>query len=102
VQPAAQEPRRGEHHRTDPNNEDQMDEINMIFRDRLSITSKTQGKKLEREISTTQYIEPDRRMKWSETDISFRPEDHPTTELPIKIFPSWSSSRSSDIRRPRL
>jgi hypothetical protein len=49
--PTTQEPQRGEHHRADPNNEDQMDEINVIFEGSLSITSKTQGKKLEREIS---------------------------------------------------
>jgi hypothetical protein len=59
-----------------------MDEINVIFRGNLSITLKTQGKKLEREICLAQHIEPDRRMKWSEVEISFRPEDHPTTELP--------------------
>jgi hypothetical protein len=58
-----------------------MDEINMIFRGSLSIASKTQGKKVEIDISLAQRIEPDKRMKWSETDISFGPEDHPTTEL---------------------
>jgi hypothetical protein len=58
-----------------------MDEVNMIFGSRLSITSKTQGKKLEREISLAQCIKLDRRMKWYETGISFRPEDHPMTEL---------------------
>jgi hypothetical protein len=51
VKPAAQEPRQGEHHCINPTNDDQMDEINVIFRDILSIASKTQGKKLEREIS---------------------------------------------------
>jgi hypothetical protein len=35
------EPHRGEHRQADPNNEDQMDEINMIFGGRLSIASKT-------------------------------------------------------------
>jgi hypothetical protein len=79
--PAAQEPRRGEHHRANPNNEDQMDEINVIFGGSLFIASKTQGKKLEREISLAQCIELDRRMKWSETNISFGPEDHPEIEL---------------------
>jgi hypothetical protein len=49
--PIAQEPRRGEHCWVDPDNEDQMDEINVIFGGSLSIASKTQGKKLEREIS---------------------------------------------------
>jgi hypothetical protein len=58
-----------------------MDEINMIFGGSLSIASKTQGKKVEIDISLAQRIEPDKRMKWSETDISFGPEDHPTTEL---------------------
>jgi hypothetical protein len=64
-----------------------MDEINMIFSDSLSITSKTQGKKFEREINLTQCIEPDRRMKSSKTDISFGPEDHPMTELSNRNLP---------------
>jgi hypothetical protein len=45
--PVAQEPRRGEHHRADPNHEDQMSEINVIFGGSMSIASKTQEKKLE-------------------------------------------------------
>jgi hypothetical protein len=47
----------------------------------MSIISKTQGKKLEREISLAQRIEPGRRMRWSDIDISFGPQDHPDTEL---------------------
>jgi hypothetical protein len=47
----------------------------------LSIALKKQGNNLEREISLAQHIEPDRIMKWSESDILFRPEDHPMTEL---------------------
>jgi hypothetical protein len=35
-----------------------MGEINMVFRGSMSISSKTQGKKLEREISLAQRIEP--------------------------------------------
>jgi hypothetical protein len=64
-----------------------MDEINVIFGGSLSIVSKTQGKKLEREISLAQRIKPDRRMKWSEVDISFGPEDHPMTELSNQNLP---------------
>jgi hypothetical protein len=64
------------HRQADPDNKDQMDEINVIFRGNISIASKTQGKKIKREISLTQCIEPDRRMKWSETRILFGPEDH--------------------------
>jgi hypothetical protein len=76
--PATQEPQRGEHRRTDPDNEDQMDDdINVIFRGSLSITSKIQGKKFEREISLAQRIELKRRMKWSKTGISFGPKEHP-------------------------
>jgi hypothetical protein len=45
--PVAQEPRRGEYHRADPNHEDQMSEINVIFGGSMSIASKTQEKKLE-------------------------------------------------------
>jgi hypothetical protein len=47
----------------------------------LSIASKTQGKKRERERSLAQHIEPGRRMKWSKMDISFGPEDDPEIEL---------------------
>jgi hypothetical protein len=54
-----------------------MDKINVIFMGSMPIASKTQGKKLEREISLAQRIEPERRMMWSDTDISFRPEEHP-------------------------
>jgi hypothetical protein len=58
-----------------------MVEINMIFGGSMSITSKTQGKKLQREISLAQQIEPGRWMRWSDDYISFGPEDHPDTEL---------------------
>jgi hypothetical protein len=84
----AQEQRRGEHRWADTDNEDQMDEINVIFRGSLSIASKKQGKKLEREIILAQCNEPNRRMKWSEVDISFGPEDHPTIELSYQNLPS--------------
>jgi hypothetical protein len=47
----------------------------------LSIALKKQGNNLEREISLAQHIEPDRRMKWSESDILFGPEDHKMTKL---------------------
>jgi hypothetical protein len=58
-----------------------MAEINMIFGGSMPITSKTQGKKLQREISLAQHIEPGRRMKWSDGYITFKPEDHPVMEL---------------------
>jgi hypothetical protein len=58
-----------------------MGEINVIFRGSMSIALKTQGKKLEWEISLAQRIEPERKIKWSDVDISFRPEDHLETEL---------------------
>jgi hypothetical protein len=64
-----------------------MDEINVIFRGSMSIASKTQEKKLKREISLAQRIKPERRMEWSETGISFGPEDHPETELSNQNFP---------------
>jgi hypothetical protein len=85
--PAAQELRSGEHHRADPHNDDQLDEINVIFRGSMSIISMTHGKELEREISLAQRIEPDRRMKWSDTDISFSSKDHPETELSNRNLP---------------
>jgi hypothetical protein len=59
-----QEPRRGEHQQANtPDDDEQMREINMIFRGSMSIASKTQGKKLEQEISLTQRIEPGRSMR---------------------------------------
>jgi hypothetical protein len=58
-----------------------MDEINVIFGSHMPIASKTQGKKLEIEISLAQCIELERRMKWSHTNISFGSEDHPEIEL---------------------
>jgi hypothetical protein len=58
-----------------------MGEINVIFRDSMSIALKTQGKKLERKISLAQRIKPGRRMRWSNIDISFEPQDHPDIEL---------------------
>jgi hypothetical protein len=58
-----------------------MGEINVIFGGSMSITSKTQGKKIQHEISLAQRIEPGRMMRWSDVSISFRPEDHPDTEL---------------------
>jgi hypothetical protein len=57
-----------------------MDEINVIFKGSMSIASKTQGKKLEREINLDQCIELGRRMKWFKNGISFGHEDHPETE----------------------
>jgi hypothetical protein len=64
-----------------------MAKINMIFGGSMSITSKTQGKKLQCEISLAQHIEPERRMKWSDDYITFRPEDHPVTELSERNLP---------------
>jgi hypothetical protein len=64
-----------------------MDVINVIFWGSLSFTLKTQEKKLEREISLAQRIELKRRMKWSETNITFGPKDHPETELSNRNLP---------------
>jgi hypothetical protein len=58
-----------------------MGEINVMFRGSMSIASKTQGKKLEQEISLARRIKPERMMKWSNMDISFGPEDYPKIEL---------------------
>jgi hypothetical protein len=46
-----------------------MGEINVIFGGSMSIALKTQGKKLEREISLAQFIEPGRKMKWFTMNI---------------------------------
>jgi hypothetical protein len=54
-----------------------MGEINVIFRGSMSITSKTQGKKLQHEISLAQRMKLARRRRWSNAG----PEDHPDTEL---------------------
>jgi hypothetical protein len=64
-----------------------MSEINVSFGGIMSIASKTQGKKLQREISLTQWIEPVRRMRRSDIDISFGSEDHPDTELSDRNLP---------------
>jgi hypothetical protein len=61
-----------------------MTEINVIFEGSMSITSKTQGKKLQREISLAQQVEPGRRMGWSGDYITFGPEDHLDEELSEK------------------
>jgi hypothetical protein len=53
-----------------------MTKINVIFGGSMPIISKTQGKKLQREISLAQQIEPVRRMRWSDNYISFGLEDH--------------------------
>jgi hypothetical protein len=81
VAPAPQDPRRGEHHRETSDGDEHMAEINVIFGGSMTITSKTQGKKLQREISLAQQIEPGRWMRWSDEYISFGPEDHPDTKL---------------------
>jgi hypothetical protein len=87
VPSAPQEPWRGNHRRENFDDDEHMAEISMIFGGSLSITSKTQGKKLEREINLAQRIEPGRRMRWSDVDISFGPEDHPNTELSERNLP---------------
>jgi hypothetical protein len=79
--PTPQDLRRGEHHREISDGDEHMAEINVIFEGSMSITSKTQGKKLQCEINLAQQIKPRRRMRWSNDYISFGPEDHPDTEL---------------------
>jgi hypothetical protein len=64
-----------------------MGEINAIFRGSMSITSKTQGKKIWCETSLAQCIELGRMMKWSDISISFGLEDHPDTELSERNLP---------------
>jgi hypothetical protein len=64
-----------------------MGEINVIFGGNMSLASKTWGKKLQREISLAQRIELGRRMRWSDVDISFRPEDHPDAKLSYRNLP---------------
>jgi hypothetical protein len=88
VAPVAQEPCRGEHRQANPAADDeQMGEINVIFGGSMSIASKTQGKKLKREISLAQRIKPGKKMKWYDVDISFGLEDHLETELSKRNLP---------------
>jgi hypothetical protein len=72
-----------------------MGEINMIFRGSMSIASKTQSKKLEREISLAQRIEPGRRMRWSDV-VPYAPllldmKEYPLL-LDMKEYLSYSDS----------
>jgi hypothetical protein len=85
--PAPQDPHRGEHHREISDGDEHMAEINMIFEGSMLITSKTQRKKLQREISLAQQIKPERRMRWSDNYITFGLEDHPITELSERNLP---------------
>jgi hypothetical protein len=85
--PAPLDPRWGEHHREVSDGDEHMAEINMIFGGSMSITSKTLGKKLQRETSLAQQIEPGRRMMWSDDYITFGPKDHPITELSERNLP---------------
>jgi hypothetical protein len=82
-----QEPRRVDQRQADSDGDEQMWEINVIFGASMSITSRTQGKKVQHEISLAQRIEPGRRMRWSNAGILFRPEDHPDTELSDRNWP---------------
>jgi hypothetical protein len=85
--PTPQEPQRVDQHRADSDRDEQMGEINVIFSGSMSIASKTQWKKLQHEISLAQHIERGRRMRWSDVDILFKPEDHPNTELSDRNMP---------------
>jgi hypothetical protein len=84
---APQDPRWGEHRREVSDEDEHMTKISMIFGGSMSITSKTQGKKLQCEISLAQHIEHGRRMKRSDDYITFGPEDHPVTELSERNLP---------------
>jgi hypothetical protein len=84
---APQDPRWGEHRREIFDGDEHMAEINMIFGDSMSITSKTQGKKLPHEISLAQQIKAGRWMRWSDDYITFGPEDHPVMELSERSLP---------------
>jgi hypothetical protein len=86
--PTPQDAHQGEHRRANPpDDNEQMGEINVIFGASMSIASKTQGKKLEREINLAHCIEPERRMMWSDVDILFGPHDHSDTELSVQNLP---------------
>jgi hypothetical protein len=84
---APQEPWRVDQRQVDSDGDEEMGEINIIFGGSMSIASKMQGKKLQREISLAQRFEPGRRMRWSDVDISFESEDHLDMELPDRNLP---------------
>jgi hypothetical protein len=81
VAPAPQDPHRGEHCQEISDGDEHMAEIDVIFGGNTSFTSETQEKKIQRDISLAQQIEPGRPMRWSDDYISFGTEDHPDTEL---------------------
>jgi hypothetical protein len=85
--PVPQETHQVEQCLIDSDGDEQMGEINVIFGGSMPIVSKTQGKKIQREISLAQHIEPVRMMKWSDISISFGPKDHPDTELSERNLP---------------
>jgi hypothetical protein len=85
--PVPQEPRQIDQRQVDSNGDEQMGEINVIFRGNMSIASKMLGKKLQHEISLAQHIEPGSRVSWSDVDISFRPEGHLNAELSDRNLP---------------
>jgi hypothetical protein len=85
--PAPQEARWVDQRQVDSDGDEQMREINMIFGGSMSITSRTQGKKIQHEISLAQCIEPGRMMKWSNVNILFGPEGHPDTKLSERNLP---------------
>jgi hypothetical protein len=88
VAPVPQDARWGEHRWANPpDNDEEMGEINMIFRGSMSIASKMQDKKLEQEISLAQCIKLGRLMRWSDVDISFGPQDHRDTKLSDRYLP---------------
>jgi hypothetical protein len=58
--PAPQDPRRGEHRWEVSDGDEHMVEINMIFGGSMSITFKTQGKKVQCKIRLAHQIEPGR------------------------------------------
>jgi hypothetical protein len=84
---ASQDPCRGEHRRELPDGNEHMVEINVIFGGSMSITSNTQGKKLQHEISLAQQIKPGRWRRWSDDYVSFGLEGHPDMELSERILP---------------
>jgi hypothetical protein len=85
--PAPQDPRRGEHRQEISDGDEYMAEINVIFGGSMTITCKTQGKKLQREISLAQQVKPGRWMRWFDDYISFGLEDHLDTELSKRNLP---------------
>jgi hypothetical protein len=78
---------RGEHRHAQDDDEEWFGDINMILSGSLVIASKAHGKKLKCKINLAQQLDPGRRLKWSEMEITFGPDNHLKIELTNRNLP---------------